>query len=285
MSASWVDRFGTIQGWSQSCPICRGTTFVDSTVEQIVMPFRSADERRCACWHLYVAMQGLWLGGFPKGFLSFNFDSIYPCQDMTDPIATSWKEKFPDSYAWEMSEEDLSALNYWVQEAKTVAQKGLSLVLVSGKGTGKSALATSLAKEFVKRQGLDSCGLVSDFSAMWLVADALYEDLGKGWRGKDLLGPCMKADLLVIDDLRMAYRGFTAVDYIERVHSLLQYRSGNSLPTIITTNKIAQGQDYESNAITEFIGVTRDEIPQRFGKYRFVRLTNAALRPSSDWGC
>lgn len=285
MSMTWIERFGTINDWSAGCAVCRGDTFVGMTVEQTMSPFRDAEQQRCPCWYLYMAMQALWIGGFPKGYLPLNFDSTYPFVSMPSDTEKSWHEKHPDSYAWEMSDEDQRALQHWTEKADDTALRGLSLVLVGDKGTGKSALATALSKEYVKRRGVDGCGLRSEFSARWLVSDSLYEDLGKGWRAKDLLGPCMQADVLVIDDLRMAYRGVLAVEYIERMHSLLQYRAGNSLPTIITTNKIAQGQDYESNAITEFLGVTRDAIPQRFGKYRFVRLTNAALRPSSEWGC
>lgn len=282
MAATWVERFGILKDWCKVCPVCGGTAFLRTTAEAALSPFSDADQPRCACWYLYVSMQVLWLGGFPKGNLPLNFDSVFPLTTVVDDV---WQKVFPDSYAWEMSGEDQAALRFWTENAATTAAHGLSCVLFGDKGTGKSALATALAKEFAKRQGIDVCGIKKNFSARWLVADSLYEDMGKGWRAKDLLGPCMQADLLVIDDLRMAYRGIQATEYVERMHSLLQYRAGNNLSTLITTNKIAQGQDYESNAITEFLGVVRDEIPQRFGKYRYIRLTNMALRPSSEWGC
>lgn len=285
MGATWAERFGTVKDWSMGCPVCRGETFLELSVEQRIMPFRDEQQKRCPCWYLYGAMTVLWLGDFPKGYLTLNFDSSFPFEQMPAAVEVEWQKKYPDSYAWELSDDDQNALRHWTEKVDDTALRGLSCVLYGDKGTGKSALATALAKEFVKRRGLDYCGVRASFSARWLVADSLYEDMGKGWRAKDLLGPCMQADVLVVDDLRMAYKGFLATEYVERMHSLLQYRAGNSLPTIITTNKIAQGQDYESNAITEFLGVGRDDIPQRFGKYRFIRLLNAALRPSSEWGC
>ena len=285
MGATWAERFGTIKEWSTGCPVCHGETFLALPIEQRIMPFRDAQEQRCPCWYLYGSMYLLWDGGFPKGYVSLNFDSAFPLAQMPAEVDAAWHKRHPDSYAWEMADDDQRALKHWTESANDTALKGLSCVLFGDKGTGKSALATTISKEFVKRRGIDACGPRAEFSVRWLVADSLYEDLGKGWRAKDLLGPCMQADVLVIDDLRMAYKGFLATEYVERIHSLLQHRAGNSLPTIITTNKIAQGQDYESNAITEFLGVGRDDIPQRFGKYRFIRLTNAALRPSSEWGC
>lgn len=282
---TWAERFGTINDWSVGCPICRGETYVDVPIEQRLMPFRDANQPRCACWYLYLSMQALWLGGYPKGYVELNLSSAYPLVRMPADVEVSWQARHPDSHAWEMQEDDRRALQGWHEKADDTALRGLSVVLFGDKGTGKSSLATAMAKEFSKRRGVDSCGLCKGFSARWLVADSLYEDIGRGWRARDLLGPCMQADVLVIDDLRMAYKGVLAVEYIERIHSLLQFRAGNCLPTVITTNKIAQGQDYESNAITEFLGVARDEIPQRFGKYRFVRLTNTALRPLSEWDC
>ena len=283
MAVTWQERFGTISDWSSGCPICSGETFLSLTVNQLVSPFRSADQPRCPCWQLFVAMQALWVGGYPKGHLELNFDSAYPLDRMPEDTKQKWYARFPDSYAWEMSEDDERALKRWTEGAHEVAVRGLSIVIYGDKGTGKSALATTITKEFVKRRGLDSCGLIKGFSSQWLVADSLYADLGRGWRAKDVLGPCMQADILVVDDLRMAYKGFLVAEYVERLHALLQHRAGNNLPTIITTNKIAQGQDHESNAITEFLGVTRDSIPEAYGKFRYVRLTNMALRPTSEW--
>lgn len=284
-SSAWQERFGDLKNWSTSCPICKGTSFLALSTDRVFAPFRDEADQRCPCYYLFLSMQALWVGSYPKDYLTLNYDSSYPASQLPSAIEAVWDLRFPDSHAWLMAPEDEAALAYWVDNADAVATKGLSLVLYGDKGTGKSALATTLSKEFVKRRGIDACNLRSDFSVRWLVADALYEDLGKGWRSKDAYGPCLNADLLVLDDLRMAYRSAVAAEYLERIHSLLQHRSGNGLPTIITANKIAEGQDHVSNAITEFLGIDSDGVPQRYGKYRFVRLTNTALRPASEWGC
>lgn len=289
MAAGWEERFGSLQDWASACPVCKGQLFVGLTAEQLVAPFKDADGGdRCACWLLYHAMRILWAGGFPKGYLEFNWDSTSSSvlagkMDEKTPDGVKWYERFPNSYVWEWSKADETAVDYWASNMKVVALKGLSLVLWGEKGIGKTALATALAKELVKSRGIDSAGVKSEFVAKFLVSDVLYEALSQGHKGQNLAEPAMKADILVIDDLRLGYKGYIATEYLERLHTMLQHRSANALPTIVTTNKIAQGQDFDSNSIAEFLGIAKDRVPKSYGKYRFVRLTNRALRQVSDW--
>jgi len=159
----------------------------------------------------------------------------------------------------------------------------LSLVIHGDKGVGKSSLATVLAKEMTKRLGIDATGF-TQFKPRFLVGDELYQYLStKDWKGMQVANEAMRCDLLVIDDLRLSYTGYAGSELIERVHSFLQYRSGSDLSTIITTNKLGITADFADNAVTQFLGVSGDKIPDKFGKYRYIRVTNKALRPEPDW--
>jgi DNA replication protein DnaC len=198
-----------------------------------------------------------------------------------------WEAQFPDSYAWEFDQEttDEEAIRYWVDNPDQVQTRGLSLLLFSGKGVGKTSLATTLAKEYTKRVGVDDSGAIGSFTPRFIVTDTLYElILTRSWHGLELYQKAISSDLLVLDDLRLSFKGMGANDYFERLHSCLQHRAANNLPTIITVNKIDDRKDFQANCVTDFLGVQAAELPDKFGKYRFVRLSNTALRPEPEWG-
>jgi hypothetical protein len=229
-------------------------------------------------------MQRLWEQEFPRGYLRWNWDSQWPYDlHSNETLNALWMSVFPDSYAWSFNEEDETAMRFWVDHATEVQSLGLSIFLHGSKGTGKTALSTVLAKEFTKRKGLDSTGVIQTFVPRFLVCDELYQYLSdKDWKGREIANQAMRADLLVLDDLRLNYAGYVQTEYAERLHAFLQYRAGCNLPTIITANKVAAAKDFASNCVTEFLGIS-GEMPQKFGKYRFIQLTNEPLRPEPEW--
>jgi hypothetical protein len=280
----WAESFGTWQEWSSGCSVCQGQRFLGSADPlQIGMPFREASSDACPCWFLYMAMQRLWSKEFPKAYLLWNWDSTFP---LKTPLAAdhAWYVKHPESFAWRFSEPDEEAIRFWVNTPEVVVNKGLSLVIHGDKGVGKSSLATVLSKELVKRRGVDASGYISDFTVRFLVGDELYQYLGMRSReGHAVLDEAFKSSLLVIDDLRLAYTGFVNTELVERVHSILQSRAGNNLPTIITMNKLSKSADFKPNSVTEFLGIDADHVPDKFGKYRFVQVINDPMRPAPDW--
>jgi hypothetical protein len=277
---TWVERFGDQEQWSTGCCLCGGRTF--SNREDLTSAFQTSSTDRCPCWVLYMTMLRLWGQEFPKGYIQWNWDSTYPLDSF--PSNHEWYQKHPESWVWKFSEEDESAIRFWVDNPVKVSTLGLSMVLYGEKGVGKSALATVLAKEYTKREGIDSTGYKSSFVPRFLVCDELYEYLtNRNWQGREIANNAMRSQLLVLDDLRMSYTGYVKSEYVERIHSFLQFRAGNNLPTIITSNKLGASQDFESNPITEFLGLVKGEMPSKFGKYRFINLTNNPLRPDPDW--
>ena len=282
---TFVERFGTAKEWSTECVLCKGTQFLDQVEISITM-FREITDKRCPCWLCYTAMQRLWEQSFPKAHIQMSWDSSYPVILKDEKLRSLWEQRHPDSWAWQFPEDDENAVRFWVDNPNEVDLKGLSLVLYGPKGTGKTSLATVLSKEYTKRKGVDPTGFKSDFVPKFLVCDELYEQLAsRDWKGRENVQQAMHSSLLVLDDLRLNYTGYVQVEYSERLHSFLQHRAGNNLPTIITVNKIAQTQDFKDNAVTEFLGLTQSEIPKRFGKYRFVELSNQPLRPEPEWNC
>jgi hypothetical protein len=285
---TWDQTFGSAKDWCVRCPFCNGSGFRRLKPEQYFAPFRDADNERCPCWILYTAMARLWEKQFPRGYITLNWDSIWPYNlDRTEwgALLEKWELEFPDSYDWEFSSEDEVAMRFWVDNSDIVATKGLSIILQGSKGVGKTALSTVLAKEFTKRRGIDAAGFLERFVSRFLVCDELFEYLShKDGRSKETINESMKADLLVVDDLRLNYTGWSGSEYQERLHSILQYRAGCNLPTIISVNKIDTTQDFTSNCITEFLGIEPElPLPQKYGKYRFIQLINKPLRAHPEW--
>jgi len=279
----WVESYGSYSEWCSECPICKGQRFLsESSPLQLGLAFREASSEACPCWFLYCAMQRLWAQEYPKGYLGWNWDSTYPLSEL--PPEHPWYTRHPESFAWSFSEADEEALRFWVNNPLAVVSKGLSLVIHGDKGVGKSSLATVLSKELVKRRGVDASGYISEFVVRFLVGDELYQYLNMRDRaGHEVLNTALRASLLVIDDLRLAYTGFANTELVERVHSLLQHRAGNNLPTIVTMNKLSKSADFKPNSVTEFLGIEATGIPDKFGKYRFIQVTNEPMRPAPDW--
>jgi DNA replication protein DnaC len=285
---TWLSTYGTLAEWCDKCPVCKGTQFKHLSVEEKFSMWRDSETERCSCWKLYVVMQRLWMQEFPRGYLRWNWDSQWP-YDLNNQkeLVEKWNEVYPDSYAWQFdpSTTDEKAVLHWVDNPNEVAMKGLSLFLHGSKGTGKTALATVLSKEYTKRRGLDATGTIGDFIPSFLVCDELYQYLSdKGdWKGRETANKAMRADLLVLDDLRLNYTGYVQTEMAERLHAFLQYRAGCNLPTIITANKMGSAQDFSNNCVTEFLGISKEGTPDRFGKYRFIKLANEPLRPEPEW--
>jgi hypothetical protein len=126
---------------------------------------------------------------------------------------------------------------------------------------------------------------VGSFGAKFVACDEIYDLLaGRSSAGRATFEQMRVADLLVLDDLRLAYTGYVQIEYVERLHFLLQYRQQNNKPTIVTVNKLGQASDFTPNAVTQFLGLENAvDVPVRFGKYRFVHMTNEALRPEPEW--
>jgi len=224
--------------------------------------------------------------GFPKGYVLYNWDSSWPNKQMTKEQQTAWEELYPDSYAWSFSSEDQeNAVRFWVDNPEVVNDRGLSILLYGGKGIGKTSLATTLAKEYTKRLGVDDAAPISAFRPQFMVSDGLYELISiKSWHGHEMYQKAISASVLVLDDLRLSFTGYVANDYFERVHACLQHRAANNLPTIITANKADDRKDFQSNCVTEFLGITQlHGLPDKFGKYRFIQIDNQALRPEAEW--
>ena len=293
--AQWAEAFGTYEAWSVNCPFCRGGGFIESVrfapdLASLGM-FRDPSDsshQRCPCWLNWVTMQRLWDKEFPHAYIRLNWDSTWPrlWDNLSEEGQRIWTERMPDSYAWKFDDEDELAMRFWVDNPNAVNVKGLSVILHGDKGVGKTALATVLVKELTKRLGVDASGYISSFNPSFLVADELYEYLSnKDWKGREVSNQAMRSSILVLDDLRFNYTGYVQVEYIERLHSFLQYRAGCNLPTIITANKIIASQDFANNSITEFLGLSNQGAPKKFGKYRYIQLVNEPLRPDPEWSC
>src|SRR5579872_2950981 len=272
--SAWLDKFGTLGDWCSPCPFCGGKEFeqiakgdvVDTVMQEL---WQDSSTIRCACWRLYITMARLWEMEFPRSYVQYNWDSSWPYRrdESNQGKFQKWDELHQDSYSWGFSHEDEEVIRFWVDYPEAIANKGLSLVLHGKKGRGKTSLATVLAKEMTKRVGIDSTGFIGTFEPRFLVCDELYEYIStKDWKGKELSNKAMRSSVLVLDDLRFSNSGYASTELIERLHSFLQYRAGCSLPTIITTNKISASKDYESNGITDFLGITSYGAPQKFGK-------------------
>jgi hypothetical protein len=217
----------------------------------------------------------------------YDWDSGWPVLGPQTPpeLHKKWESVFPDSYAWTFSTEDENAVRFWVDNPGVVDEKGLSVLLYGGKGVGKTSLATTLSKEYTKRVGVDNTGAIRAFRPQFMVAESLYELLStRSWHGLELYQKSISASILVLDDLRLSFSGYVANDYFERIHSCLQHRASNNLPTIITANKAEDRKDFQANCVTEFLGISSAAgVPEKFGKYRFIQLDNQALRPDAEW--
>lgn len=282
---SWLETFSNDKTWSADCPICHGSQFLEDRQDRKSKVWVDSSDSRCPCWINYTTMARLWDQGFPRGYLKFNWDGSYPLAPDGSQRWSEWEHwKCQDSYIWQFNESDEQAVRYWVDNPDEVDRRGLSIVLYGAKGTGKTSLATTLAKELTKRKGVDASGSNEKFIPRFMVCDELYESLSsKDWKLRESSKQAMQAQVLVLDDLRLNYTGYVQVEYAERMHSFLQYRSGSNMPTIITANKLGTTQDHGSNCVTDFLGIQNNEYPERFGKFRFIGLTNSPLRPDPEW--
>lgn len=276
----WVDVWGELAEFCKGCPVCQGSTWA-------VQPQREAftsEGVRCACWEIYQSALVLWRRGFPKQYLTYFYDPGYPLDtsEYAPEVVAAFNKKFPISNTWQMSEEDDAALTYFTSERIAVERNGLSLFIYGAKGCGKTALATSLTMEVAKRYNRPS-GPDGQWAVNFVSCDAIYEAVGNRVQsGRELIERCLDANFLVIDDLRLQATGFLADDAYERIHRILQHRSQNLLPTIITANKVGSEADFKPNSVSSFLGISKS-IPERFGRYRMISLTNDPLRPEPVW--
>lgn len=264
----WIDTWGSEADFCSKCPSCKGTGWLTSA-------------RRCFCWYIYKASLRLWGCAFPRAYLAYHMEPAYPYSQSLSDVA---KEFYPASTIWDMASADEEAINYFLDNWEEVRKQGLSLFIYGPKGCGKTAFATSIAIEITKRSlRSDGSGWDGSWVPSFICCDAIYEAVALRSRvTSELIERAMDADFLVLDDLRIQGQGVIASDASERIHRILQHRSYNNLPTIITANKVGNAADFQPNAVTGFLGIA-STIPDRFGRYRMIQLTNDVIRSEPKW--
>lgn len=107
-------------------------------------------------------------------------------------------------------------------------KKGTGLYLWGNPGTAKTALASIILMEALKK-GYE-CYVINTEQYMSLIVDKTQEDL---------LTNILNVDFLLLEDVGREYRDSKGL--IEsKLDELIRFRTDNLLPTIITTNKDAQ---------------------------------------------
>ena len=117
------------------------------------------------------------------------------------------------------------------EKAKTKAQEFVGeargfLILLGDVGLGKSSLAVAVMRETIKRT--TRIRFVTQYEIM--------EDLRRTYRDKNAKDPVQTlkgVDLLVLDEMGLSSGG---KDELPAIHSILNHRHGEGLPTIITAN-------------------------------------------------
>lgn len=281
----WVDAWPSPTDWSKACPICQGRQVyierVPPTFDRSfgIGVFDNGRDKRCPCWQIYYAAQKCWDVGFPRGYLNYFYDPGYPINSVHPELEKAFLEAFPKADAWTMSEADAADVMRFLDSVEA-QQHGLSLCVYGEKGVGKTAFATAIAAEMVKRYGLDFTGWRNSWVPAYVTSDTIFASISNR-QGRNV-DHFLDVDFLVIDDVRLSQSGFIGDEFVERLHNLLQWRSANNLCTVLTANKIGQNADSAPNAISAFLGLTGN-VPNAYGKYRFIKLTNVPLRPLSPW--
>lgn len=277
--SEWIEQWGSPADHSKPCPICKGSGWLERSTG--LFQHASDITARCPCWLIYSSAQQLWHHGFPRAYLKYFWDASWPAQ-LTDAEWEAFAEVYPTSMAWGMTEAEQQACDFFAGWSKPVRTQGLSLLIHSVKGSGKSALATALAAEVTKRN-MDPTGWRGKWQPAWISCESIYEQIGLRGQGiRELTEKAESATLLVLDDLRWQPTGYLAQDLVERLHRILQTRSNNLLPTIITANRAGNDGDLQANSVTAFLGIS-DKIPERYGRYRMIHLSNDPLRPLAAW--
>jgi len=277
----WIDAWGSQEDFSRTCPLCGGSTWIKPQEMGIIARTGGV---RCPCWHVYNAALRLWQRGFPKAYLRCFFDPSHGVDINTysEDVQSAFFQNYPESQAWSFDDDDHSALTFFLENyCGQVRQHGLSLFIHGPKGAGKTALATALAVEAAKRYHREG-GWDGSWLPSFVAVEAIYEGLSRKDKGVSIVDSCFDADLLVLDDLRMNATGYIAADTYERIHRILQHRSQQCLPTIITANKVGAEGDFAPNSISAFLGISK-EVPKKYGRFRFIGLKNDPLRPDSLW--
>lgn len=144
----------------------------------------------------------------------------------------------------------------------TKAPRGFFAItsVVSGKdfGVGKSHLAVAIMRTFG--------------SGRFITNDDLLRGLRKTYsdrKAEDIVEACSVAKILVIDDLGLSAGG---ADEMPMLHSILDYRHGQRMPTVFTSNK----------TLDECLAVMGERMADRIKQslFKHVKLTGRSQRMS-----
>ena len=162
------------------------------------------------------------------------------------------KQRFRNYIADEGQTEALKTAKDFVRSYLQQENDGTGLLLIGGVGCGKTHLAAAIANAIIDNQNIPKRQIQA--AAMGYYSDELVSPDGSGVRfisvvsllekirasydsyienEQDVLAEYMRIKLLILDDLGAE----KPTEWVrERLFSLIDYRYGNSLPTVITTN-------------------------------------------------
>lgn len=107
------------------------------------------------------------------------------------------------------------------------------LVLAGGRGVGKTHLALAIAEALVQRRMIVKFGTVAELLERWRSFYSPDQDTGSVEEFYDLFQAYCQLPCIVVDDLGAERPTPWAVEHLGM---LLDYRSRNRLPTVITSN-------------------------------------------------